>query len=65
MVWELIAIWAIVIATLVWFVRDERARRAHKLDAMARHFALAAAWRHRAEQGMDYRAPRLQGRTFR
>ena len=47
MAWELIAVWAIVIATLIWFVRDERRRHARKLDAMARHFATAAAWRHR------------------
>ncbi len=27
MIWELVAIWAIVLAALVWFVREEMAKR--------------------------------------
>ncbi|ODT48292.1 MAG: hypothetical protein ABS74_19250 [Pelagibacterium sp. SCN 63-126] len=28
MIWELVAIWAIVLGTIVWFIRAERQRRA-------------------------------------
>lgn len=40
--WELLAIWAIVIATVMWFVRDEqRRRRDQDLERAARYYALA------------------------
>ena len=48
MVWEVVAIWVIVTATIVWFIRDERAVRLEKLDQQARLYATGAAWRHRA-----------------
>lgn len=44
---ELIAIWTIVIATFVWFFRDERRIREQRLMARARHYATAPAYRHR------------------
>lgn len=47
MVWELLAIWAIVAATLVWFVRDEKRARFERLAARARRYATGSAWRHR------------------
>lgn len=47
MVWELIAIWAIVIATIVWFVRDERREQSRRLEQQAIRFATGSAWRHR------------------
>ncbi|MHA6299612.1 hypothetical protein [Devosia sp. CAU 1758] len=47
MFWEVLAIWAIVAATLVWFVRDEKRLRLDRLAARARQFATGSAWRHR------------------
>lgn len=35
MIWELAAIWAIVLGTLVWFIRAERQRRAAPPDDIA------------------------------
>ena len=52
MAWELLAIWAIVIATLIWFVRDERRLAAQRLEARARHFATAPAYRHQTSAAM-------------
>lgn len=48
MVWELLAIWSIVLAIIVWFVRDERRERLKRLDRQARHYATAARWQHTA-----------------
>jgi hypothetical protein len=45
MAWELLAIWAIVIATIIWFMRDEKRRGERDLDRKARHFATAPAYR--------------------
>ena len=47
MAWELLAIWLIVAATLVWFVRDEKRLRLDRLAARARQYATGSAWRHR------------------
>lgn len=47
MAWEIVAIWAIVIGTLIWFRRDEDRLRSRKLAAQARYFATAAPYRHR------------------
>ncbi|QQR38939.1 hypothetical protein [Devosia rhizoryzae] len=46
MAWELLAIWAIVATTVLWFVRDEKRLREERLMARARHFAVAPAYRH-------------------
>ncbi|SMQ85857.1 hypothetical protein SAMN06295905_3150 [Devosia lucknowensis] len=46
MLWELAAIWIIVAATVVWFIRDERRLRFEKLNERARAYATAPAWRH-------------------
>jgi hypothetical protein len=43
---EIVAIWAIIAATLVWFVRDERRRRAAALAEKARFYARAPKYRH-------------------
>jgi hypothetical protein len=43
---QLIAVWAIVIATLVWFVRDERRIRDKALDRAARFYAQAPQYRY-------------------
>lgn len=49
MVWELVAIWAIVAATLWWFFVDERRRLGFdRLSAQARVYATGAEWQHRA-----------------
>lgn len=47
MVWELLAIWAIVIVTLTWFVRDEKRRVADAdMARAARYYAHAPRYRH-------------------
>lgn len=47
MVWELLAMWAIVIVTLVWFFRDEKRRLADAdLARAARYYAHAPKYRH-------------------
>lgn len=48
MAWQVLAIWIIVAASLVWFMRDERRRRLVTLERRARHFATAPAFRHRS-----------------
>jgi hypothetical protein len=48
MAWELLAIWAIVAVTIIWFNRDERRLATEKLYARARHFATAPAYQHQA-----------------
>jgi hypothetical protein len=45
--WELIAIWIIIAAVVVWFVRDERQKRLSGLMEQARSFATDPAFRHR------------------
>lgn len=47
MAWELLAMWAIVIATVIWFIRDERRLRAEaELKRAARYYAHAPQYRH-------------------
>ncbi len=47
MILQLVAIWAIVIASLAWFVRDElRLRRLARLNRAARFYAAAPQYRH-------------------
>jgi hypothetical protein len=43
---EIAAIWVIVLATTMWFVRDERRLREERVRARARHFALSPAHRY-------------------
>ncbi|WEK04090.1 MAG: hypothetical protein P0Y65_18190 [Candidatus Devosia phytovorans] len=51
MVWELLAMWAIVITTLVWFFRDEKRLKADaELARAASYYAHAATYRHRAAE---------------
>jgi hypothetical protein len=45
MVWQLLAMWLIVVATVVWFVRDERQRRDIKLRLQALRFAVTPHYR--------------------
>ena len=44
MVWELLAIWAVVAAAFVWFFHDERKEQRQKLNARARALATTPAW---------------------
>jgi hypothetical protein len=47
MAWELLAMWAIVTATVVWFIRDERRLRAEAdLKRAASYYAHAPKYRH-------------------
>lgn len=48
MVWEILAIWIIVVATLIWFFRDERRIGDERLKDQARRFATESIWQHRA-----------------
>lgn len=51
MVWQLLAMWAIVIVALVWFVRDERRIKAEaRLAEAARYYAHAPRYRHVSSQ---------------
>lgn len=44
---ELFAMWIIVIAAFVLFIRDERRLRQAKLEEQARFYATDPAYRHR------------------
>ena len=44
MVWELLAIWAVIAAAFVWFLRDERKVQRQKLYERARALARTPAW---------------------
>lgn len=47
MAWELLAMWVIVVATVIWFIRDERRLRAEsELQRAARYYAHAPKYRH-------------------
>jgi hypothetical protein len=47
MIVQLVLLWAIVVATVVWFVRDERRiKREQALDQAARFYATAPQYRH-------------------
>lgn len=48
MAWQIVAIWLITGATVYFFLRSEKLRKRAALDAKARHFATAPAYRHRA-----------------
>jgi hypothetical protein len=43
---QLALLWAIVLATIVWFVRDERRQNREKLEQAARFFAQAPQYRY-------------------
>lgn len=45
MEWQLLAMWMIVLTTMLWFVRDERRLRAAVLARQARYFA-SPAYKH-------------------
>ncbi len=47
MVWQLLAMWAIVLGTCIWFARDERRLARERLEAEALTYSTAPAWRHR------------------
>jgi type II secretory pathway pseudopilin PulG len=49
MTWELLAIWAIVTAAIIWFVLDERQQQRARNEAQAQLYAAAAQWRHRSD----------------
>ena len=44
MVWERLAIWAVVAAAFVWFFKDERNEQRRKLNERARALATTPAW---------------------
>ncbi len=47
MIVQLAAIWVIVLASIIWFVRDEvRLRRMARLEQAARYYAEAPQYRH-------------------
>ena len=47
MAWELLALWMIVVGTVVWFIRDEKRLRLNAdLERAARYYAHAPKYRH-------------------
>lgn len=64
MAWELVAMWVIVIATVVWFVRDEKRLRAEAaLERAARYYAHAPKYRHISTEPHQPPAAAPQRRT--
>jgi len=58
MLWELLAIWAMVIVTLVWFFRDEKRRVADAdLARAASYYAHAPKYRHVAAEPIPVPVP--------
>lgn len=58
MAWELLAIWAIVITVLTWFVKDEKRLRAEAdIARAARYYAHASKYRHVAPQAIPVPVP--------
>lgn len=45
MLFEILAMWLIVVTTLVWFVRDEKARYDNALNTKALAYALVPHYR--------------------
>ena len=62
MAWEVLAMWAIVIATVIWFIRDEKRLRAEaEMKRAARYYAHAPQYRHvTAEPIAQPAAPRMR-----
>jgi len=44
MVWELLAIWAVIAASIIWFFHDESKEQRSKLNQRARALARTPAW---------------------
>ena len=65
MAWQLLAMWGIVIATITWFVRDERRLRADaELAEAASYYAHAPKYRHLAvDEPVAVPARRVGGLT--
>jgi O-acetyl-ADP-ribose deacetylase (regulator of RNase III) len=58
MVWQVLAMWTIVIATITWFVRDERRVRYEAAVAKAaRYYAHAPKYRHMTAEPVAVPAP--------
>ena len=59
MAWELVAIWLIVAATVIWFIRDEDRIKQQKLAERARLYATGAAWRHMPRPAVEPMVSRI------
>jgi len=60
MVWQVLAMWAVVLTTIIWFVRDERRLRAQAaLARSARYYAHAPKYRHQPSRAVLPPPPRL------
>ena len=63
MAWELLAMWAIVTVTVVWFIRDERRLQAEAdLKRAARYYAHAPKFRYVSAEPVEQpvAAPRVR-----
>lgn len=56
---ELVAIWTVVVAAIVWFFRSEKRLQRDRLDRQARHYATAPAYRHIATADTEESRRRL------
>ena len=58
MAWELLAMWGIVVATIIWFIRDEKRLRAEaELQRAAYYYAHAPKYRHVTVERVAEAAP--------
>lgn len=58
MAWELLAIWVIVSATVIWFIRDEKRVQAEAdLERAARYYAHAPKYRHISPEPVETVTP--------
>lgn len=58
MEWEVLAMWGIVGATMIWFIRDEKRLRADAaLERAARYYAHAPQYRHVSPEPTELPVP--------
>ncbi|HTN61778.1 MAG TPA: hypothetical protein VL147_09500 [Devosia sp.] len=61
MVFQVLAMWMIVLATIAWFMRDEQRRRDTMLSAQALAYAKAPHYRHQPPAEPPMPMPRQAG----
>ena len=59
-IWQVAAIVAIVLATFIWFVRDEQNTKRSKLDRQAHYFAHAPQYRYEPRAALPVIPPKAR-----